>query len=130
MNSWIASWPQSTPVRTSSRSFAPVAENSTTYFKMGAQFIARSILEWIKKSEIVIASRVFEDHQTLRDRIDNTHTIKKYAREARVWPHEEIFGKEQVLRDVKFYVTDGSFTVKTALNQRHHHLRTDTSRCW
>jgi hypothetical protein len=61
----------------------------------------------------VIASRVFENHQTVRDCIDNTNTIEKYAREAQVWPHEEIFGEYQVLRDVKFHVTDRSFTLKT-----------------
>jgi hypothetical protein len=30
-----------------------------------------------------------------------------------LWPHEETFGEDQVLRDAKFYVKDGSFTVKT-----------------
>jgi hypothetical protein len=47
------------------------------------------------------------------DRIDNANIIEKYAREAQLWPHKEIFGEDQGLRDVKFYVTDGSFTVKT-----------------
>jgi hypothetical protein len=61
-----------------------VAANSTTGFKMGAQFIACSILKWTKESEIVIASRVFEDHQIVRDRTDNARTIKKYAREAQL----------------------------------------------
>jgi hypothetical protein len=67
-----------------------IADNSTTDFKMGARFIARSILEWKKESEIVITSRVFEDHQTVCDRIDNANTIEKYVREAQLWPHEEI----------------------------------------
>jgi hypothetical protein len=61
----------------------------------------------------VISSREYEDHQNVRDCIDNATTIEKYAREAQLWLHEEIFGEDQVLRDVKFYVTDGSFTVKT-----------------
>jgi hypothetical protein len=60
----------------------------------------------------VISRCVFKDHQTVRDRIDNTNTIEKYAREAQLWPHEKIFGKDQVLRDAKFYVTYWSFTVK------------------
>jgi hypothetical protein len=72
-----------------------------------------SILKWTKKSGIVVASREYEDHQSIRDRINNATTIKKYAREAQLWPHEEIFGEDKVLCDVKFYVTDGSFTVKT-----------------
>jgi hypothetical protein len=37
-------------------------------------------------------------------------TQTSYAREAQLWPHEEIFGEGQVLRDMKFYVTDGSTT--------------------
>jgi hypothetical protein len=90
-----------------------VAANSTTDFKIGARFLARSTPEWTKESGMVIDSRVFGDHQIVRDRIDNTNTIEKYAREAQLWPHEEIFGEDQVLRDVKFYVTDESFTVKT-----------------
>jgi hypothetical protein len=40
-------------------------------------------------------------------------SFEKYAREAQLWPHEEIFGEDQVLRGVKFYVTDGSFAVNT-----------------
>jgi hypothetical protein len=103
--------PSATPIKVIRPSH--VAAKSTTDFEMGARFIARSILEWTKKSGIVIDSRVFEDHQTLRDRIDNTNTIEKYARQAQLWPHKEIFGEDQVLHDVKFYVTDGSFTVKT-----------------
>jgi hypothetical protein len=81
--------------------------------KMSSRFITRSILEWTKESGIVIASRVFEDHQTVRNCIDNTNFIKKYVRKAQLWPHKEIFGKDQVLRDVKLYVTDEYFTVKT-----------------
>jgi hypothetical protein len=49
----------------------------------------------------VIASHEYEDTNIVRDRIDNTRTIKKYAREAQLWPLEEIFGKDQALRDVK-----------------------------
>jgi hypothetical protein len=107
-----------------------IATNSTTYSKMGERFIACRILEWTKKSGIVIDSRVFEDHQTVRDRIDNTNTIEKYTRQAQLWPHKEIFGKDQVLHDVKFYVTDGSFTVKTAGATTHHHLKIGSLRCW
>jgi hypothetical protein len=91
-----------------------IAVNSTTDFKMGARFIARSVLEWTKEPGILIASHVYEDHQTVRDCIDNTNTNKKYAQEAQLWPYEEIFGKVKVLRDVKFYMTDGYFTVKTS----------------
>jgi hypothetical protein len=89
-----------------------VTANSTTDLKMGARLIACSILEWTKESKIVIASRVFEDHQIVRYRIDNTNIIEKYERQAQLWPHKEIFSQDQVLRDVKFYVTDGSFKAK------------------
>jgi hypothetical protein len=46
--------------------------------------------------------------------IGNTNIIiEKYVRKAQLSPHGEIFGEDQVLRDVKFYVTDRSFTVQT-----------------
>jgi hypothetical protein len=61
----------------------------------------------------VIASCEYEDLQTKRDCIDNAGIIEKYAQEAQLWPHEETIGEYQVLRDVKLYVTYGSFTVKT-----------------
>jgi hypothetical protein len=65
------------------------------------------------KSEIVNASREYEDTQIVRNRIDNARIIEKYAQKAQLWPHKEIFVEDQVLHNVKFYVTDGSFTVKT-----------------
>jgi shikimate 5-dehydrogenase len=78
---------------------------------MGARFTANRILEWTKTSGIVIASCEYEDHQNVRDCIYNATTVAKYAQKAQLCPHGEIFGKDQVLRDVKFYVTDGSITV-------------------
>jgi hypothetical protein len=73
---------QTTPIKvTHSRH---VAANSTRDFKMGARFIARSIPEQTKKSVIVIASRVYENPQIFYNRIDNTNTIEKYAREAQL----------------------------------------------
>jgi hypothetical protein len=107
-----AKQPRAAPIRVIRPEHVTTA-NTTTDFKMEVRFTARSILELKNESGIVIASRECEDHQTVRDRIDNTITIKKYAQEAQLWPHEETFGENQVLRDVKFYVTDGSFTVNT-----------------
>jgi hypothetical protein len=103
------------PCATSIRITCPrhLAANSTTDFKMGARFIARSILEWTKESGIIIASHVFKDHQIVRDLIDNAKTIKKYAQHVQLGPHDEIFGGDQVLHDVKVYATDGFCTVNT-----------------
>jgi hypothetical protein len=52
------------------------ANNTTKYFKIGAQFTARSILEWTRESGIVIASREYEDHQNVRDHIDNATLLR------------------------------------------------------
>jgi hypothetical protein len=90
-----------------------VAANSTADFKIGARFIARSIQEWTKESGIVIASCVYEDDQIVCDRIENANIIAKTPREAQLWLREEKFGENQVLHDVKFYVTHSFFTVKT-----------------
>jgi hypothetical protein len=107
-----AKQPRATPIRIIRPQHVTTA-NNITEFERGARFIGCSILEWTKESRIVIVRGEYEDHQNVRDRIDNTTTIEKYAREAQLWPHEEMFGEDQVLRNVKFYVTDGSFTVKT-----------------
>ena len=90
------------------------ATNTTNDFKRGAHYTARSLLEWTKEAGIVIANRVRENYQIQQDHTDNAMTIKRYAQAAQLWPHEKKFGEDQVLRDVKFYVTDGSFTVKTS----------------
>jgi hypothetical protein len=86
-----AKQPCTTPIRVICLEHVTTA-NIMTDYKMGAQFTARSILEWAKKSGIVIANCEYEDHQTVRDCIDYARAIERYVREAQLWPHEENFG--------------------------------------
>jgi hypothetical protein len=78
--------------------FIPRHLQKLAWMRMG---VSKEVAEWF------IEQRMMD--------IDSAKTIEKYAREAQLWPHEETVGarEDQVLRDIKFYLIDGSFTVKT-----------------
>jgi len=104
--------PRQTPIRVIHPHHV-TQDGKTRAFKKGARYTARSLLEWTKQSGLSISSRVYEDSQMARDRLHNAITIEKHAKAAELWPDPEIYGDDQDLRDVKLYVTDGSFIVST-----------------
>jgi hypothetical protein len=61
----------------------------------------------------MIANPVYKDHKNVYDHTKNGRTIEKYAWGAKLWPHVEKLCEDQVQHDIKFYMTDRSFTVKT-----------------
>jgi hypothetical protein len=66
-----------------------------------------------KGAEILMASRVYEDHQRACDRTHNTRTIKKCARKQNNMAIWDKFGEDHVLHDANLFLIIGSFTKKT-----------------
>jgi hypothetical protein len=94
--------------QTQSISYYIIQHLTTTGYNQQRKYTARSLLEWVEESQLVLSRRKSKNEEDTHARAHNMQLLDELAKSLELAPDKELFGQDQELRALKFYTTDGS----------------------
>jgi hypothetical protein len=84
---------------------------TATSYNQLKKYTARSLLEWIEESQLVISRRITATDEDQAARQRNMTLLDDIAKQLKLTPDSEMFGEDQELRALTFSTTDDSHKI-------------------